>query len=106
MRLIASLSVLMLAALVIGSYQNILGQLVGLSLALVLGAGLTWHILRSPRFETIPLHQIVLLALGLRGLALFAAPMLEDDYFRYLWGCLSLRQHRQPVWRGTSQLLW
>ncbi len=85
MRLIASLSVLMLAALVIGSYQNILGQLVGLSLALVLGAGLTWHILRSPRFETIPLHQIVLLALGLRGLALFAAPMLEDDYFRYLW---------------------
>lgn len=85
MRLIAPLSVLMLLALVVGSYQSVAGQLAGLGLALALGAALSWHILRSPKFEAIPLYQVLLLALGLRGLALFAQPMLEDDYFRYLW---------------------
>jgi alpha-1,6-mannosyltransferase len=85
MRLISSLSVLAVSALVIVSRYDALAQLAGMGVATALAVGMTLHIFRSPALDTISLAKILLLALALRALSLLALPILEDDYFRYLW---------------------
>ena len=85
MRLVSILSLLAVAMLVLVSRHDAAIQLAGLGMALALGAAASWHILRAAQFATISWSKIFLLAIALRVLALFAVPILEDDYFRYLW---------------------
>ena len=85
MRLVSILSFLAVATLVLVSRHEVVTQLAGLAAALSLGVVAAWHIMRSPQFDSIPLRKIFLLALALRVIAVFAVPILEDDYFRYLW---------------------
>ena len=85
MRVVSTLSLLAVAILVLVSRHDAITQLAGLGIALSLGAAAAWHIMRAPHFDSISLSKIFVLAIALRILALFAVPILEDDYFRYLW---------------------
>lgn len=92
MRFISFFSIVLTAILVAVSHYHhpdlamvALVQLSGLTLVLAGGAGLAIYIARAARFEAIPLHQVLMLALVLRVLVWCGAPLLENDFFRYLW---------------------
>jgi hypothetical protein len=81
----AALAFFMPALLVAGSGQSPWVQLLCVGVSAGVGSALLLWLWREPAFEATPLAFILLLALLLRGSASFAAPLLEDDYFRYLW---------------------
>lgn len=86
-----SLSLLTLFALcavgvlVAVSRLDVGAQLLGLGVALALGAGVALYVWRTPALDALTPRAIILLGLALRLLSLLAMPILEDDHFRYLW---------------------
>lgn len=60
-------------------------QLLGLGAVLLVGAVTSYLIARDQRFDRIRLRDVLLLAAALRLLVCFGVPLLENDYFRYLW---------------------
>lgn len=75
--------------LVWGSAQGPLGttgrQLAAVLAATAAGAAAVLWVLLDRRFESLGLVWVLALALLLRLVAVQAAPLLEDDHWRYLW---------------------
>lgn len=85
MRLIACLSLLMTGLLVGVSHFGVRAQLFGLSAALLLATVLTVMIFRLKDTKQLKIRHILFLAVALRVLSCFALPILENDFYRYLW---------------------
>jgi alpha-1,6-mannosyltransferase len=85
MRYVSLFSLLAVCALVIGSHLTTSAQIAAIGIATAIGAGLTFAIFRSTKFDQVYPVQILFLGAALRACSLMAAPLLEDDYFRYLW---------------------
>lgn len=85
MRLVVTGSVFSTIALVVSSYSGTEMQLACVMLASLLGALLMIHIVRTPSFEQLGLKPVFILAAVVQSLALLGNPILEDDYYRYLW---------------------
>lgn len=85
MRLVAILAVLGTMLLVAVSYMGEGSQLAGLMVALALGLASAALVMFHERFDRVPVRQILVLGALLRLLVLCGQPLLEDDYFRYLW---------------------
>lgn len=60
-------------------------QLSGLSFVLAGSASLMIYVARAARFAVVPLWQMLALAIALRVFAWCGMPLLENDFFRYLW---------------------
>ncbi|MBX9869635.1 MAG: hypothetical protein K2X63_07550, partial [Burkholderiaceae bacterium] len=60
-------------------------QLSGLSFVLAGSACLMIYVARAARFAAVPLWQMLALAIALRVFAWCGMPLLENDFFRYLW---------------------
>jgi hypothetical protein len=85
MRLVVTGSVFSTIVLVVSSYSGTEMQLACVMLASLVGALLTIHIMRTPRFERLGFTPVFILAAVVQLLALLGRPILEDDYYRYLW---------------------
>ena len=81
---------------VLGSGTSPSQQLLAVACAAVLGTiALVWIAL-DQSFQQTPLWFVLALALLLRLIAVQATPLLEDDYFRYLWDGLQTATKLDP----------
>jgi hypothetical protein len=71
-------------------------QLVAVLAATLLGACALGWLARHAVLQHCSLVRVLGLALLLRGLALLAGPVLEDDHYRYLWDGLQTLQGLDP----------
>ena len=81
---------------VLASGASAFQQLLAIAIAAALGIiALSWIAL-DRSFKRTPLGFVIILALILRLIAVQATPLLEDDYFRYLWDGLQTATTRDP----------
>jgi hypothetical protein len=93
---LCALAVCMPLSLVLGSHQTPGWQLASTLGASVLGGGLLLWLWREPHFASVPTWAIIGLAVLLRLMAVLGQPLLEDDYFRYLWDGYQLATTGDP----------
>jgi len=84
-RIVVAGATLSTATMVYASYLGTTAQLASVMLASLLGGLVAVHVFRSPRLDQLGVWPIFGLALGLHLLALAGKPILEDDYYRYMW---------------------
>jgi alpha-1,6-mannosyltransferase len=71
-------------------------QFAALAMLVLLAGGLSLWSALDTRFDRINLYAIVGLLVVSRLVALLATPLLEDDYFRYLWDGFVMATTGQP----------
>lgn len=96
MRLVIVVSTINTFALAVASHFAVNVQLVSVMLASIVGALLAVYIVRSPRFESLQVSSVLNLAVALTLLALLGNPILEDDYYRYLWDAFRFANDGTP----------
>ena len=96
MRLVIAVSTINTLALAAASHFGVTAQLVSVMLASMVGASLAVYVVRSPRFENLKLSSVMSLAVVLTMLALLGNPILEDDYYRYLWDAFRFASDGTP----------
>ncbi|MBX9899317.1 MAG: glycosyltransferase 87 family protein [Burkholderiaceae bacterium] len=106
MRLITCLSLLMTGLLVGVSYFGVKAQLFGLSAALLLGTVLMVMIFRLKDTKQLKIRHILFLAVALRVLACFALPILENDFYRYLWDAYRFATTGTPYGAAPTHYLF
>jgi len=88
--------------MVYASYLGTTAQLASVMLASLLGALIAIRVFRSPHFDQLGFWPIFGLALGLHLLALLGKPLLEDDYYRYLWDAFRFASDGTPYRAAPS----
>jgi alpha-1,6-mannosyltransferase len=106
MPLIACLSLLMTGLLVGVSHFGVRAQLFGLSAALLLGTVLTVMIFRLSDTKQLKIRHIIFLAVALRVLSCFALPILENDFYRYLWDAYRFATTGTPYGAAPTHYLF
>ncbi len=76
--------------------QPALQQLVAVLACAVLGGAAVLWVALDRRFSQVSLGWVFLIAVILRLIAIQAEPLLEDDYFRYLWDGWRTATERDP----------
>ena len=106
MPLIACLSLLMTGLLVGVSHLGVKAQLFGLSAALLLATVLTVMIFRLSDTDKLKIRHILFLAVALRVLSCFALPILENDFYRYLWDAYRFATTGTPYGAAPTHYLF
>lgn len=78
-------SILQASILLSASNTLALTQLVAVGTSAAIGLFILCWLLRNKHYENFSLTSILALAFFTRLIAIQATPLLEDDYFRYLW---------------------
>ncbi len=78
-------AIALLAWLAMASREHSASQLLATAMVALFGIGCTVWVACDRRFEHTPAYAILLLLCATRIAAMFVAPLLEDDHFRYLW---------------------
>lgn len=88
--------------MVLSSYASTNIQLASVMLASLLGSLVALYVFRSAKFDRLEFLPIFCLALALHLLALLGNPLLEDDYFRYLWDAFRFANDGTPYGPAPS----
>jgi alpha-1,6-mannosyltransferase len=92
-------SALFISVVVATTFFSVSGakiQFAALAMLVFLAGGLSLWCALDTRFDRINLYAIVALLVVSRMVALSATPLLEDDYFRYLWDGFVMATTGQP----------
>jgi alpha-1,6-mannosyltransferase len=89
--------------------DSLLSQPFVLWLGLELCAGVVWllgvAVLRRSHFDSTLLYWVLGIGLGLRIILMASTPVLEDDYFRYLWDGAVTAQGLNPYAFSPDEVL-
>lgn len=102
MRYVVTGAILSTVTMVVGSHFDTAVQLASVLLASFMGGIIALHVFRSSRFEQISAWPVIGLAVILHILALFGKPLVEDDYYRYLWDAFRFVSDGTPYGRAPS----